>query len=260
MLKLSAVIITYNEENNIERCLRSLRQVADEIVIVDSFSSDRTVEICKKYGAKIYERRWQGYSHTKNFGNQMAAYNQILSIDADEVLSPELEASILHMKANSLPGIYSFNRKTNYCGKWIHHCGWYPDVKIRFFDRTFARWEGEYVHEELSFKRSLAVRHLKGDLLHYSFESLGDHLQRVNKYSDLAASELLERDKGGAGFRMVFSPLSKFLKLYFLKKGFLDGFYGFCICAISAFDVLIRYAKVIHLRRSMEQAKDKPGG
>lgn len=253
MLKLSVVIITYNEEKNIERCLRSVRNVADEIVIVDSFSSDRTAEICKKYGTKIYERKWQGYSHTKNFGNQMAAYNQILSIDADEALSPELEASILEMKRNSLAGIFSFNRKTNYCGKWIGYCGWYPDVKIRLFDRNFARWEGEYVHEELSFQRSLPVRHLKGDLLHYSFESIADHLQRVNKYSDLAASELLERDIKGMAFKMIFSPAGKFLKSYFLKKGFLDGFYGFCICAISAFDVLIRYAKVIQLRRSAEQ-------
>jgi len=250
MIKLSVVIITFNEEKNIERCLQSVQKVADEIVIVDSFSSDRTLEICRKYGTKIYERKWQGYSHTKNFGNQMAQYDQILSIDADETLSPELEQSILEMKSNSLGGIFSFNRKTNYCGKWIHHCGWYPDVKIRLFDRNFARWEGEYVHEELSFEKSLHVRHLRGDLLHYSFESIADHLQRVNKYSDLAASELLERHRDGLYFKMLFSPVGKFFKTYFFKKGFLDGFYGFCISAISAFDVLIRYAKVIQMRRS----------
>jgi glycosyltransferase involved in cell wall biosynthesis len=249
MIKLSVVIITYNEEKNIERCLKSVQKVADEIVIVDSFSSDHTVEICKKHYAKIYERKWQGYSHTKNFGNQMAANDIILSIDADEALSPELEASILEMKATSLGGIYSFNRKTNYCGQWIHYCGWYPDVKIRIFDRNISKWEGEYVHEELVFSNSVRVKHLKGDLLHYSFNTLADHLQRVNKYSDLAAQELLDRHKGSLIFKMIFSPVSKFFKSYVLKKGFLDGFYGFCICIISAFDVLIRYAKVIQIRR-----------
>jgi glycosyltransferase involved in cell wall biosynthesis len=250
MIKLSIVIISYNEEKNIERCLQSVQKTADEIVIVDSFSSDHTVEICKKYGAKIFERRWQGYSHTKNFGNQMASHNMILSIDADEALSPELEASILAMKSTSLGGIYSFNRKTNYCGHWVHYCGWYPDVKIRIFDRNIAKWEGEYVHEELVFNPSSKVKHLKGDLLHYSFHTLADHLQRVNKYSDLAAQELLDQHKGGMIFKMIFSPLNKFFRYYVLKKGFLDGFYGFCICAISAFDVFIRYAKVNQMRRS----------
>lgn len=253
MIKLSVVIITFNEEKNIERCLQSVQKVADEIVIVDSFSSDRTLEICRKYETKIYERKWQGYSHTKNFGNQMALHDQILSIDSDEALSPELEQSILEMKSNSLGGVFSFNRKTNYCGKWIHHCGWYPDVKIRLFNRNNTRWEGEYVHEELVFDQPLSVVHLPGDLYHYSFVSLGDHLQRVNKYSDLAASELQERHKNGLIFKMLFSPPGKFFKTYFFKKGFLDGFYGLCISAISAFDVFIRYAKVIQMRRSAEQ-------
>ncbi|MCK6622190.1 MAG: glycosyltransferase family 2 protein [Calditrichaceae bacterium] len=249
MMKISVVIITYNEEKNIERCLRSVQNVADEIVVVDSFSTDHTREICEKFGAKIFQRKWQGYSHTKNFGNEMANYDQVLSIDADEALTPDLEASILKLKAKSTGGIYSFNRLTNYCGQWIRHCGWYPDVKIRLFNRTVARWEGEYVHEKLAFEKSFAVHHLKGDLLHFSFASLADHLQRVNRYTDLAAREMLERKTGGLVFKMILSPLAKFVKSYFFKRGFQDGFHGLCVCTISAFDVFIRYAKAIQMQR-----------
>ncbi|RMG23433.1 MAG: hypothetical protein D6732_24780, partial [Methanobacteriota archaeon] len=136
---------------------------------------------------------------------------------------------------------------TNYCGKWIYHSGWYPDVKIRLFNRKETHWVGDYVHEELKFNAKPSVHHLQGDLWHFSFDSLEDHLQRVNKYSTLAAQELASHPQQFFLAKMLLSPIAKFLKVYLLQQGFRDGFYGFCIASISAFDIFIRYAKTIHL-------------
>ncbi len=256
MNKISAVIITYNEEANIGRCLQSLQGVVDEILVVDAFSADRTVEICREFQAQVVQKSWEGYSRNKNFGNAQARFDYILSIDADEALSPELAHSILAAKSN-LRGAYTMSRLTNYCGRWIRHGGWYPDVKLRLFNRQDARWVGDFVHESLEFVRRVPRIHLKGDLLHYSFHSLADHLQRVNTYSDLAAREILHRNPTGILFKMLFSPPAKFIKGYVFQRGFLDGFHGLCIAAISAFDVFIRYAKVHELRQA-RKAEEKP--
>jgi glycosyltransferase involved in cell wall biosynthesis len=250
MNKISAVIITHNESKNIEKCLISLIEVADEIVIVDAFSEDDTVKISYKYNARIYQQRWMGYSWNKNFGNKNAKFDYILSIDADEVLSEELRSSILAVKP-SLSGIYCFNRLANYCGKWVYHCGWYPDKKTRLFNRNEASWEGDFVHEHLKIKEGIEQTHLTGDLLHYSFKSLSDHVQRVEKYSSLAAQQIyLNKNLMMAFLNLIFGPMLKFLKCYFLKRGFLDGFYGFCISIISSFDIFLRYAKLIQLKNS----------
>lgn len=248
MTAISAVIITYNEEKKIKRCLESVAAVADEILIIDSFSSDRTTAICQEFGCRVVQRPWGGYARTKNYGNQIAQHDFIFSIDADEVLSPRLISSLLAQKP-SLHGAYSMNRLTNYCGKWIYHCGWYPDPKIRLFNRQDAHWVGEYVHEYLQFKQPVQTTHLAGDLWHYSFNSFQDHLQRVNQYSELAAQELVAFGKEHLVPKMLFSPIIKFLKIYLIQRGFLDGFYGFSIASISAFDIFIRYAKAIQLRK-----------
>ncbi len=253
MAAISAVIITYNEETNIKRCLESVATVADEILIIDSFSTDQTTTICREFGCRVIQRPWEGYSRTKNFGNQSAQYDFILSIDADEVLSPRLITSLLAHKP-SLQGAYSMNRLTNYCGKWIHHCGWYPDPKVRLFNRQEAHWVGEYVHEYLQFNRPVATVHLAGDLWHYSFNSFQDHLQRVNQYSELAAQELVALGKENLLPKMLFSPMLKFFKIYLVQRGFLDGFYGFSIASISAFDIFIRYAKAIQLRKRVNNS------
>lgn len=249
MDKISAVIITRNEAKNIGRCLASLQDVADEIIVVDAHSDDHTVEICRQHGAQVYLKDWEGYAANKNFGNERATHHHILSLDADEVLSPELARAIVAEKAQLKP-LYSFNRLTNYCGQWIRHCGWYPDPKLRLFDRRIARWEGPFVHEYLACSSDLPVCHLPGDLWHYSFRSLSDHLQRVDRYSTLAAQELHNKKAGGLWGKLLTAPPLKFFKCYVLKKGCLDGFYGFCICAISAFDIFIRYAKAISLNKT----------
>lgn len=248
MDKISAVIITRNEAKNIERCLISLQGVADEIVVVDAHSEDETANICRRHGARVFLKEWGGFAANKNFGNAQAAYDHILSVDADEALSPELAQAILAEKPRLKP-LYTFNRLTNYCGRWIRHCGWYPDRKLRLFDRRIARWEGEFVHEYLAYPPDAAVCHLTGDLWHFSFDSLSDHLQRVDRYSTLAAQELHKKEVGGLWGKLITGPPLKFLKSYVFKNGWLDGFYGFCICSISAFDVFIRYAKAISLNK-----------
>jgi glycosyltransferase involved in cell wall biosynthesis len=248
MTNISAVIITRNEEENIRHCLESVVQVADEIIVIDSHSTDNTVNICREYPVNIFQLDWQGYAYAKNFGIGKTSNDYILSIDADELLSEPLIHSIQTVK-RQLEGAYSFNRLSNYCGQWIHHCGWYPDRKIRLFSRSNARWYGDFVHEKLQFNDPVEVINLKGDLLHYSFRSLSDHIQRVDQYSQLAAEELVQVQKRLIILKMIVLPFIKFLKSYVFQNGFADGFYGFCISAISGFDVFLRYAKVIQINR-----------
>ena len=256
MAKLSAVIITKNEEKNIRRCLESVIEVADEIIVIDSQSTDNTIGICREFRVEIFQLEWKGYAHAKNYGIGKTKNDYILSIDADEVLSESLIHSIQKVK-EQLTGAYEFNRLSNYCGQWIHHCGWYPDRKIRIFPKNKAQWSGDSVHERLEFSKPVKMTNLHGDLFHYSFASLSDHIQRVDKYSQLAAEELIQKGKGLFFFRMIALPVFKFLKSYFLQKGFLDGFLGFCICTISGFDVFIRYAKAIQIERMKVSSQNR---
>jgi glycosyltransferase involved in cell wall biosynthesis len=240
---ISAVIITYNEESNIRRCLEALTTLVDEIIVVDSFSTDATPEICGQMNVRFFSQPWEGYSAAKNFGNAQSQYEYILSVDADEVVSEELFRSILSIKY-SLKGAYKFNRLTNYAGKWVHHCGWYPDAKIRLFPRSKAKWKGDFVHETLWIDESLTVSHLKGDLLHYSYHSKADHEKRIEKYSTLHAEKMFAEGKKGGMFSMIFSPLAKFFRNYFLQLGFLDGCTGFTVCRLSAKAVFLKYKKL----------------
>ena len=247
MKKLSAVIITYNEARNIKRCIASLIDVADEIVVVDSYSTDATPSICKGLGVNFHQREWKGYSKQKNYGNGLAAHDWILAIDADEVLSEELKKSILHEKEYGKGYNYSFNRLTNYCGKWIRHCGWYPDTKIKMFNRTVDDWQG-LVHETLTVD-SKTVKKLKGDLFHYSYHSVSDHVQRMDRYSTLGAEELFAKAKKASLFKVVFNPWLKFHKMYFFQLGFLDGLEGFTISLITAYGTFLKYVKLRYLVR-----------
>lgn len=240
MQKLSAVIITYREARNIERCLRSLGGVADEVVVVDSFSTDETPEICDDFDVEFHQHKWQGYSEQKNYANRLAKHDWILSIDADEALSTELRNSIIEAKKGTHRN-FEFNRLTNYCGKWIKHSGWYPDTKVRMFDRRETQWVGT-VHEVLTVDRS-TVKPLLGDLHHYSYYSITEHVEQTNKFTSLSAQELIQMGKRPSVFRMVFSPWLKFNKFYFLKLGFLDGISGLTISVISAYGTYLKYAK-----------------
>ena len=244
MSKISAVIITLNEEQNIAMCLDSLQSVVDEVVVVDSFSTDKTVEICRSKGATVYQREWQGYAATKNLGHELATHNYILSIDADEVLSDTLKHSILAHKKHGLEGVYECKRLTNYCGKWIRHGGWYPDKKIRLFPKDRTEWTGQFVHETLTFAEDMPKTLLKGELLHYSFHTVRDHYERIEKYTELEAKKKFSAGKKQYLLPMVFSPLVTFLKMYVLKLGFLDGYYGLVIAMMSGYANFKKYQKL----------------
>lgn len=243
MEKLSVVIITFNEERNIARCLESLKDVADDIVVVDSFSTDKTEEICKTFSVNFITRTWEGYSESKNFGNQQAKYNWIFSIDADEAISEELKQSILQVKANGRNKFFSINRLTNYCGHWIKHGGWYPDVKWRFFDRTNTKWEG-LIHEELNSKTNENTELLKGECYHYSYYNKEQHLAQADKFSTLVAKDFFEKGKRSTMLKLLFSPIVKFLRDYIFRLGFLDGAAGFIIAKISAQATFQKYSKL----------------
>ena len=240
MPPLSIVIITKNEERNIGRCLKSVKDIADDIVVVDSFSEDATEEICKSYHVNFIKHQWEGYSATKNFANDQARHDWILSLDADEALSDELIQSISKIKALPLPAHYKFSRLTNYCGKWIRHCGWYPDYRYRFFDRRTTHWEG-LIHEKLNFAPDAKFELLQGDCLHYSYYSTAEHWAQAKKFSELAALDLFQNKKKSDLLKMFFSPVIKFIKHYFLKLGFMDGSSGLRISYISAWATFHKY-------------------
>lgn len=246
---ISAVIITFNEERNIARCIASLQQVADEVIVVDSGSSDNTVRIAKEHGAQVSHRAWTNYSDQKNFANALAKGRYILSVDADEALSDELRSSILEAKRNGLQGAYSMARLTNYCGTWVRHGGWYPDIKLRLFPEEKARWVGEHVHETLQVDSAVETTLLKGDLLHYSFYSVEQHERQAEHFAGLAAKALHARNKRSSLMRILFSPLSRFVQGYFFRGGFLDGKAGFTIARISARAKRMKYTELARLNR-----------
>jgi len=248
MPKISAVVITLNEERNIGRCIDSLAGVADDIIVVDSGSADRTEQICVEKGVRFFFHAWEGYLEQKNHANTLASHPWILSLDADEALSDELRESILSIKEDPEFDGYEMNRLTNYCGKWIRHCGWYPDKKIRLFHRDKFEWGGERIHETLDKKdREARVGKLKGDLHHYSYYSISEHIAQANHFTDLTAAMAFDKGKRAGSLKIIFSPLVKFIRDYFIKLGFLDGYYGYIVCRISAQATFMKYSKIRQL-------------
>jgi len=248
-MKLSAVIITFNEEKNIERCILSLAGFCNEIIVVDSFSTDSTKEICAKFPqVQFYEHKWEGYSQQKNYAHTLVHNNYILSIDADEALSKQLQGSISKIKetiyktqTNAIA--FSVSRITNYCGHWIHHCGWYPDIKIRIFHKD-TLWQGT-IHERLSFVgENTKIIRLKGDLLHYSYHSIKDHLQQIDKFTALTSQEAYNKGKRVSFLGMITLSKWKFIRDYIFKGGFLDGYAGYQVCKLSAFATYLKYARL----------------
>ena len=256
-VKISAVIITYNEERNIERCLKSLVDVADEVIVVDSYSTDRTEEICRKHNAKFIKHRFIGYSEQKNWANLQAESPYILSLDADEALSERLRASILKVKNNWTHDCYFFNRMTNYCGKWIRHTSWYPARKPRLWDSRKVSWGGMDVHEKLFLQKGASSLFLKGDLLHYSYYSVSEHVIQIDKYSTLMARSYYESGRRVWNFSIIFHMLWRFIKDYLLKAGFLDGYFGFVVSVISAHEVFLKYVKLRNIYREENRIAKK---
>ncbi len=247
MSAISAVIITKNEARNIVRCLASVRRVADEVIVVDAGSTDGTVSLASDLGARVSERAWTNYSDQKNHANALATHPHILSLDADEALSPELEASLLDLKETGIHGAYRVARRTNYCGHWVRHGGWYPDAKVRLFPRSGTFWEGEHVHETLVLPPGTAIHPLKGDLLHYSYHTVQDHRERIERYSTLHAEAMYAAGKRAGVFKRLLAPPVKFLQGYLLQLGFLDGWAGWTIAVMSARAVRAKYHKLHQL-------------
>lgn len=247
MRKLTVTIITKNEERNIARCLESIKEVADEIVVVDSGSTDQTESICRQFNVNFVFKNWEGYAAARNYAAALATNNWVLSLDADEALSEELKKSILFQKQSGDAATCSFKRLTNYCGKWIRHCGWYPDVKVRLYDRNSLTWVG-LIHEELSPKPE-NITLLSGDLMHYSYYSISGHIQQADRFTTLSAQAAFEKGKRSNVLKIVFGPGVKFIKSYFFQLGFLDGLYGFIVCRISAQATFYKYIKLWMLQR-----------
>ncbi|MCB9178096.1 MAG: glycosyltransferase family 2 protein [Flavobacteriales bacterium] len=251
MKGISAVIITRNEAHNIARCLISLQLLVDEVIVVDAESTDDTARIAVEHGAKVTIRTWTDYSDQKNYANSLARGPYILSMDADEAISPELRASLMDAEQQGLAGAYRCARLTNYCGTWVRHGGWYPDAKVRLFPKDQARWQGEHVHEELKLDPGVAVHELPGDLLHYSYPTIASHKERIERYSDLHARKLLASGARPGPLKRVLSPIAKFVQGYFLRLGFLDGKAGYSIARLSARAVHLKYAKLHRLREQV---------
>lgn len=251
-IQLSVVVITYNEERNVGRCLESVRRVADEIVVVDSFSKDRTRDICLQYGAKFLEHPFEGHIEQKNYALSQAAYPYVLSLDADEALTPELEQAVLQAKQNWQADAYSMNRLTNYCGKWIRYSGWYPDTKVRLFDKGKAIWGGENPHDKIILSKEARLQHLHGDMLHYSYYSISQHMGQLDKFSDAAARAMYRKGKKAGWAALVLKAPFRFFKSYVLRRGFLDGKEGFFIAVTSAFSVYAKYIKLYMLQKDQE--------
>lgn len=261
MVKLSAVIITFNEAKNIGRCLDSLQGVADEIVVLDSHSTDGTREICLSKGAIFKTHPFDGYIEQKNRALDEANYNHVLSLDADEALSDELRSAILKAKQNWTADGYTMNRLTSYCGQWIRHTGWYPDRKLRLFDKRKGRWAGKNPHDRYEMDHGAKVSHISGDILHYSFYTIDQHMDTVNKFSAIKAQVMFERGKEVRFWNYFINPWFKFFRDYFLKQGFRDGFYGYIIARNSAHGVFLKYSKLRELHKQANHGirKDEAG-
>jgi glycosyltransferase involved in cell wall biosynthesis len=240
-MKISAAIITFNEERNISRVLESLR-CCDEIVVVDSGSTDRTVELATKLGARVLESAWRGYAGQKNYASERCQYDWILSLDADEALSEALEGEIWQIKKNGPRfDAYTMPRMAQYLGRWILHSGWYPDRKVRLFDRRRAKWVGDFVHESVQVDGR--VGNLKSSILHFTCSSLSEHLKTMDRYTTLAAEQLVDQNKAIGWRHLALDPPWTFFQTYVLKRGFLDGAEGLAIAYMAALYNFLKYAK-----------------
>lgn len=251
-LPISLVIITLNEEAHIERCLRSAPFV-DDIVVVDSLSTDRTVAIAEKCGARVFQKEWQGYGPQKAFAAEQARNEWILSLDADEALSPELATEIVDCFASlKAEAGYLFPRRSFHLGRWINHGGWYPDYQLRLFNKSKSQWNSAALHEKVEVDLKLKF---KSDLYHWVFENLSDQVITNDKYSSLGAQQWHQAGKSFSLWRLLTKPPTKFIETYFYKAGFLDGLPGFLISVSAAYSVFLKIAKLWEIEREQKKPR-----
>jgi glycosyltransferase involved in cell wall biosynthesis len=244
MPKISAVIITFNEELFIGKCLASLEGIADEIIVVDSNSTDGTEEICKKYNVRFIRHKFEGFRDQKNYALQFATYKHILSLDADEALSDRLRESILAIRENWEFDGYLFNRRGNYCGTWINHSEWYPDKQLRLFYADHGSWGKLNLHEKFLMSNGARIGRLEGDLLHWPFLNRQDHMDKMYKYSLIGAEEYHKAGRKANILTPYIHFLWGFFRSYFIHKGFLDGHNGYLICSMYAKSAFNKYRRL----------------
>lgn len=254
-MKLSVVVITKNEEANLARCLESVR-FADQIVVVDSHSTDRTVEIARIFGARVETIDWAGFGKAKQHALSLADGEWVLSIDADEQLSPELAAEIQSIVQSDTSFVgYEMPRLTNFLGKWIRHCGWYPDPVLRLFRRGKGRFTDDIVHERVMIDGPVGRCH--NDLLHFSYPTLDVYFDKFNRYTTEGAIQEAARGRTAGLFDLTARPFVSFVKHYISKAGFLDGVEGFMVSALSSCAVFVKYAKLRQMNRESTSQERK---
>jgi glycosyltransferase involved in cell wall biosynthesis len=247
-VRISAAIITLDEEQNLGRCLASLRGVADEVVVVDSGSTDGTERIAREGGAVFLHQPWLGYGPQKNLAAERASHEWILSLDADEALSDELRASISRLRSDGPQAdAYEMNRLNWYCGRFLRHSGWYPDCKLRLWRKGAARWSDVTIHELAEPAPGARVAWLAGDLLHYTCHTREQHLRTIEKFTTLSAEALAREGRAASPWKRFASPATHFFRAYVLKRGFLDGVAGFHACRLSAYATWLKYEKLRRL-------------
>jgi len=251
MTPISVVIITFNEEQNIGRCIDAIREIADDIVLVDSFSTDRTVEIAESKGARIVKHIFEGHIEQKNFAITQAKYHHILSIDADELPDEKLVEELNKVKQHWNADGYSFNRLNNYCGKWIKHGAWYPDIKLRLWDSRKGKWNGLNPHDKFVLTEGCTTKHLNGNLLHYSYRNISEHKQKIDYFSSIAAKAYYQNEKKSSLLKITINPISRFFRDYFFRLGILDGKFGFTIACLNASEVKLKYKKLLQLQKNL---------
>ncbi len=246
-MKVSGVVVCFNEEKNIERCLKSLLWT-DEIVVVDSYSTDKTVSICKKYTNRIYQREWPGINKQKEYAVSLTQNEWVFVLDADEMVSEELSKEIIERleRDNERYDGYMVKRHTYYLGKWINHGGWYPDYKLRLFKKKNGYFGGEDPHDKVIVKGEVAK--LRGEIYHFTYENISHHIKTINNFSDVVSQNMLDRGERFALLKMLLKPPAKFMETYLYKLGFLDGVPGFVISVLSSYYVFLRYAKLWELK------------
>ena len=243
MATISAVIITYNEESNIGRCIDSLKPVADEIIVVDCYSTDDTQAICLSKNVTFVEHQFLGFANQKNFAVSLATADYVLSLDADEYLSDELTRSLLQIKPGLHLDGYTMNRLSSYADDWIKTCGWYPDKKLRLWKKGAGVWQGQGVHEKVIMHKNRKTGHLKGDLLHHAYDNISQFLEKIQRYSDIYAAE--HRHKvHSSGFKILYKTVFAFVRSFLLKGGILDGYKGLLISTCNANFVFYKYSKL----------------
>jgi len=257
MTKISAVIITLNEERNIGRCLESILDIAEDIIVVDSYSTDGTERICREMGVRFIQHPFEGHIEQKNWAITQAKHPFILSLDADELLSDRLKRSIREVKEDWKFDGYYFNRLTNYCGKWIRYSSWYPSKKLRLWDSRKGKWGGMNPHDHFVLEKGASRKFLKGDILHYSYYSIQQHVEQINKFSDIAAKSFFKVGRRASWFNILFHPLWRMFRDYVIKFGFLDGFYGLVISLNSAHETFLKYSKLRKLQIDAEKESRK---